>query len=283
MPEESPNFLLHEFSYGSYTVAVWQLVALVVVLISARVLLWVIKKVINRRVALKKIEQGNAWAIFQIIKYMVIVLTILIALETVGINITLLLAGSAALLVGIGLGVQDIFKDFLSGILLLLEGTVTVGDIIEVDGIVGKVESIELRKTNIVSRDNISIIVPNNKLVQHNVINWSHNKQATRFNLKVGVAYGSDVQLVQKLLAQAANDHPQTSSERKAWARFHDFADSALVFDLLFFTEDMFAIEDIKSEIRFTIDGLFRANNIKIPFPQRDVHLIPQAGTSENS
>jgi len=269
--EQINEFLTTKLPIG-YEVTYGQLVSAVLIIIGARVLFWAFKVVIKRRVKRDKLEKGNAWAIVQIVKYISIIVTILLVFEAVGINITLLLAGSAALLVGIGLGVQEIFKDLLSGILLLVEGTVAVGDIIEAEGIVGRVESIELRKTNIVTRDNISIIVPNNKLVTHNVINWSHNKQASRFKLVVGVAYGSDVELVKQLLEQAAKEHPNTNNERPTLARFYDFGDSALVFELLFYTNNMFIIENIKSDIRFAIDRLFRQHNITIPFPQRDVH-----------
>ncbi|MFT7031218.1 MAG: small-conductance mechanosensitive channel [Marinoscillum sp.] len=194
-------------------------------------------------------------------------------LDSIGVEITLLLAGSAALLVGLGFGIQQIFNDVVSGILLLFEGTVSVGDIVEIEHIVGKVQRIALRTSIIQTRDHISIIVPNSKLVSDNVINWTHNRSQTRFNIKIGVAYGSDVPLVMRLLEEAATAQKAVAKNPKPNARFIDFGDSALMFEILFWSDKMFEIEFIKSAIRVEIDALFRTNNVIIPFPQRDLHL----------
>lgn len=176
-------------------------------------------------------------------------------------------------MIGFGLGIQDLFNDFVSGIVLLFEGTVSMDDVIEVDGIVGQVKNIDLRTSKIETRDHIVIIIPNSKLVGENVINWSHNRENTRFIIKVGVAYGSDVKLVKSLLEEAANEHKSISNHPMPVARFVDFGNSSLDFEIVFFSREMFSIEFIKSDIRFLIDEKFRKNNVTIPFPQRDVHV----------
>jgi small-conductance mechanosensitive channel len=196
-------------------------------------------------------------------------------LDTVGIKITFLLASSAALLVGLGLGLQQLFQDFVSGITLLIEGTVKVGDIVETaNGEVGQVDEINLRTSKLRTRDNIILIVPNSALIISPVINWSHIEQTTRFSVKVGVAYGSDVEKVTELLLMCTNEHKKIVKKPAPHVFFKDFGNSSLDFELLFYTNETFRVERIKSELRYAIDKAFRENNITIPFPQRDVHII---------
>lgn len=221
-------------------------------------------------------DVGKSFAIYKILKYITYTICIMIMLEVMGVKVTILLAGSAALLVGVGLGIQQIFHDVFSGILLLFEGTISVADVIEVNGIVGKVERIDIRTSIIRTREDITIIIPNSKIISDNVINWTHNKRSTRFKVSVGVAYGSDVQKVQELLLTAANNHKMVQNEPSAFVRFEEFGDSSLNFCLYFWidqVENMFRVESVKSDIRFEIDRLFRDNNVTIPFPQRDIHI----------
>jgi small-conductance mechanosensitive channel len=194
-------------------------------------------------------------------------------LDTLGIRLTLLLAGSAALLVGIGLGLQQVFKDIVSGFFLLFEGNLKVGDVVELEGDVGIVKEIGFRTTKIENRDNIILIIPNSKFIGENVINWSHIEQKTRFSVDVGVAYGSDVELVKKVLLECARDHQEVTEYPKPFVRFDDFGNSSLDFQLFFWTDNAFRVENIKSDLRFAIDKKFRENKITIPFPQRDVHI----------
>ena len=132
---------------------------------------------------------------------------------------------------------------------------------------------IGLRASKVMNRDDIIIIIPNSLIVTNKVINWSHQLKETRFIIKVGVAYGSDVNLVMELLVKSAIEHPMCSKKRKPEARFADFGDSALQFNLLFWSGEMFRIEKVLSDIRRTIDQKFREKNVSIPFPQRDLHL----------
>ena len=218
-------------------------------------------------------ERSSLYALHKLVSYFVYTLAVLIALETVGIDVTILLAGSAALLVGIGLGVQQIFNDFTSGIILLFGGTVRVGDIVEFDQTVGRVIEIDFRTSKIKTRDGITLIVPNSHLVSDNVINWTEGDDLTRFAVEVGVAYGSDTSLVERLLREVAEAHQSVSKERPVRVQFANFGDSALEFRLLFWAENTWEIEFVRSQLRFQIDQKFRENNVRIPFPQRDVHF----------
>ncbi len=274
------------FSAGDYTIHLIEVIRLFFLIVISWIVVKVISRLIQRRVKSGKFDKGRGHAFFQILRYMIIIMTILFGMDMVGIKLTLLLAGSAALLVGIGLGLQQVFNDIVSGILLLFEGTVTVGDIVELNSVIGKVKAISIRTSRIETRDKIIIIVPNSKLVSDNVINWSHSRRPTRFKINVGVAYGSDVPLVMRLLCEAASQHADVEKTPEPIARFSDFGESSLDFELLFFCKKMFDGEFIRSDIRVAIDEKFRKNNVTIPFPQRDLHLkdgFTISNTSPNS
>jgi small-conductance mechanosensitive channel len=259
--------------FGNVQISVYHIFGILLIATITRIFLWLLRRVFNRQISIDKLEAGRGLALYQIAKYVIVVAAVLIAIDSVGISIQLLLAGSAALLVGVGLGLQQTFNDLISGVILLFEGSVAVGDIVEVNGIIARVKQISIRVSVIETRDGISILVPNSKLTNDNVINWSHNRTTTRFSLKVGVAYGSDVQLVKKLLEEASVEHKDVVETPAPDARFIDFGDSALVFELFFWSSQMFIIERIKSEIRFEIDRKFRESGVTIPFPQRDLHI----------
>lgn len=258
----------------SFTLTAYHLLIICCILVATRVLLGVLRRIFKRQESKGKLEIGKSRSIYQIIKYLAWIAAISFALDTIGIKITFLIASSAALLVGLGLGMQKIFQDFISGIALLIEGTLKVGDIVQTDsGEIGKVKEIGLRTSKLETRDNIIVIMPNSELINKSLINWSHNEKRTRFNISVGVAYGSDVQLVKKLLLECAKEHPQVVNEPKPTVRFSDFGNSSLDFELLFWTNQTFRVEDVKSDMRFTINKMFQDNKVTIPFPQRDVHL----------
>ena len=138
------------------------------------------------------------------------------------------------------------------------------------------VKEIGLRTSVVETRDNISLLIPNSKLTNEALINWSHNEKKTRFDVKVGVAYGSDIQLVKKLLLDCAAKHTSVVDSPKPIVRFTNFGDSSLDFELLFWTLNTFRVEDTKSDLRFLIDAAFRENGVTIPFPQRDVHFYSE-------
>ncbi|MPQ46496.1 mechanosensitive ion channel [Marinifilum sp. N1E240] len=258
----------------SININLYHLLIIIALLFTTIFILRLIKRIFKRLVDEDKIDQGSGTSIYLIIKYITWVCIIAFSLDTIGVKLTLLIASSAALLVGVGLGIQQIFHDIASGIILLFERNLKVNDIIELENeIVGKVAEIGLRTSKILTRDNIIMIIPNSKLISDNVINWSHNETITRFNVQVGVAYGSNVEMVEKVLLKVAEEHPDIAKKRKPFVRFINFGDSSLDFKLFFWSKKSFMVEFIKSDLRFAINKEFEKNNITIPFPQRDVHI----------
>jgi len=254
---------------------VYQVMEFVLILLVTWVVLKLIQKLINRKLRTLESKGGSKYALFQILKYFIWVIVFGIALETVGIRFSLLIASSAALLVGLGFGLQQIFNDYISGILILLEGNLKVNDVVQMEeGIIGKVMEINLRTSKIETRDDFTIIVPNHKLISENIINWSHLESRTRFQVNVGVAYGSDTLLVEKTLLECANGSPDIATTPPPFVRFVNFGDSSLDFQLFFWTKKTFRVENIKSNLRYRIDQEFKKNDIRIPFPQRDVHVL---------
>ncbi|WP_339651781.1 mechanosensitive ion channel domain-containing protein [uncultured Maribacter sp.] len=216
-------------------------------------------------------------SIFKFIKYLVYVVVILFTMSAAGINITILITASAALFVGLGLALQEIFQDIIGGVFIIVDKSLRVGDIIEIDGKVGKVFEIKLRTTRAITRDDKVIIIPNHKFISDIIYNYTQNHKTTRESIKLGVAYGSDVQLVTKILLDIIKTHRNVLKSPKPFVLFEDFGDSALLFSLNFYITDSFSDPRIKSELRYKIDEEFRNNNVTIPFPQRDVHLFQQA------
>ena len=257
-----------------YTLTIFHVLVAILIVFATTAFLRAIKRIFARQVSAGRLELGKSHAIYQMIKYLVWVISVALTLDAVGIKITFLLASSAALLVGLGLGLQKLFMDFVSGITLLVEGTIKVGDVVENEsGEVGIVREIGMRTSKLETRNNIILIVPNSTLINENVINWSHNENITRFSVDVGVAYGSDVRLVEKTLLECAQKNPKVLDTPTPTVLFTDFGESSLNFKLLFYTAEIFRVEYIKSQIRFDIDAAFRTNGITIPFPQRDVHI----------
>jgi small-conductance mechanosensitive channel len=224
---------------------------------------------------LDEIDKLKFISVFKFIKYVVYIVVLFIILGTAGVNITPILAASAFLLVGIGLALQDLFQDILGGVFIILDKSLSVGDIIEVDGKVGRVMEIKLRTTRTITQDDKIIIIPNHKFLKDSIYNFTQNQKTTRENVSVGVAYGSDVGKVVELLMQSATDNKDVLKHPKPYVFFEDFGDSALMFNIYFYIKDSFRAPFIKSTIRFSIDELFRNNDVRIPFPQRDVHLFP--------
>lgn len=244
----------------------------VLIFLFAQLFVWLFIQIILYSVyKRRKVDQGAQFAINQLFKYVVFVIAFILILDNLGLDITILLGGAAALLVGIGLGLQQTFNDFISGLVLLFERTVSVGDVLEIGSVIGIVKKIGLRASTIETRANITVLVPNSKLVQENVINWTHFDDKVRFNVTIGVAYGSDTELVKNILLDVSKNNPYIINYPAPFVRFNEFADSALTFTVYFFSRNFIVIEDIKSDMRFEIDKKFRENNIAIPFPQRDV------------
>ena len=272
----SLDFELFQYSYEDKTISfrITKILFASLILLVGRLVVWLTTQIVLYGIYKKRrIDTGGQFAINQLFKYVIYVISFLLALYSLGINMTLIWGGAAALLVGVGLGLQQTFNDFFSGIVLLFERTVSVGDILEVNGNVGTVLKIGLRSSIIETRGCESIIVPNSKLVNESIMNWTHFTNKVRFNVDVGVAYGSDTEQVKRILIEVASDHPLVLDYPTPFVRFQDFADSALTFSIYFFTRNYLIVEDIKSDLRFEIDRLFREHEVAIPFPQRDIWI----------
>ena len=248
------------------------IIALVIAFLLTSYVLNVIRKVVTRK--LPEDDKNKFVSIFQFIQYIVYVFVIMFTLKTSGVDVSVLLTASAAIFIGLGFALQQLFQDLISGVLIILDQSLHVGDIIEVDGKVCRVEKISLRSTKAVTRNDRVMVIPNHKFLSDILFNWTQNSSEIRENITVGVAYGSDTQLVQTILENCAKQHSAVLKNHPIVALFQDFGDSSLDFELFFFINDAFTVPIIKSEIRFAIDQEFRTNNISIPFPQRDIHII---------
>ena len=271
------SFNLEEYtllSPGKYNFRVANIFEVLLILLGARLFYWVTTQlVLFRYYKRRKIDLGSRYAINQLLKYIIYTVAVLWSISSLGIEMTVLWGGAAALLVGLGLGLQQTFNDFFSGIILLFERSVEVGDVLNIGGMVGTVKEIGLRTSLMETRDNITVVVPNSKLVTENVTNWSHFDKKVRFKINVGVAYGSDTKLVKELLLKVAAENTAVLEQPSPFIRFTNFGDSSLDFELHFFSRNFLGIEDVKSDLRFSVDEIFRENNIDIPFPQRTVWM----------
>jgi small-conductance mechanosensitive channel len=230
-----------------------------------------------RKIYTRKFDETDTLkfvSFFKFIKYVVYIIVVFLVLSFAGVNVTPFIAASAALLIGVGLALQQIFQDVIGGILIMVDKSLLVGDIIEIDGDVGRVIDIKLRTTRAIKRDDKILIIPNHKFINDSFLNFTQNHKTTREFVSVGVAYGSDTQRVKELLLASVADDSRILKKPKPFVSFVDFGDSALIFNVSFFISDSFIDPYIKSDMRFRIDTLFRENNITIPFPQRDVHII---------
>ena len=219
------------------------------------------------------VDLGRSYAVTRIIRIVIYTTGFFVGLSLLEIEVGALWAAGAALLVGVGIGLQQTFNDFFCGLILLLEGPVEVGNVIEVDGFIGRVSEIGLRTSKIRTRDDISIIVPNSHLITDNIINWSHNRRPLRFHIDIGVAYGSDVALVTELLERAAEEHESILERPASQVMFKGFGASSLDFELYFYSQQPWSIEFVKSDLRYRITALFVEHEVTIPFPQQDLWL----------
>jgi len=254
------------------SISIMDLLILIIVIIIASIILRLIRKIITRNLPYE--DKKKFKVVFSYGRSFIYVIIILITFHSLGVNVTGIFAASAALLIGIGLALQTLFQDIISGIFILVDQTVHVGDIIEIEGKVGRVEEIKLRTTRAVTIDNKVLVIPNHLYLTNSLYNWTQNGKTTRESVMVGVSYGSDVELVKKLLLQVASENKKVLKRPEPLVLFTDFGDSSLNFKLVVTLNDSFQAQIPKSELRFAIDKIFRENNITIPFPQRDIHII---------
>ena len=260
---------------GDIKLTVLGLIELVLMLVGVVVLEVFLRRYLIRRVLGRtRLNPSLQFAIARITGYCFIAIGFYVALAVVGVNLTSLAVIFGAVGVGIGFGLQNIVHNFVSGIIILAERPIALGDRVEVSGVAGQVKHIRLRSTTIVTNDNIAYIVPNSDFITGTVINWSHGDPRVRIRVPVGVAYGSDLQKLERVLLEVANAHPKVLRDPAPTVFFNGFGDSSLNFELAVWTTEMtFQPRRFRSDLNFAIDRKLRENQIEIPFPQRDLHL----------
>lgn len=229
----------------------------------------------NRFLSRSGMDRSLQYAIAQVAGYVVLIIGVYIVIDNAGINLSALTVFAGALGVGLGFGLQNIASNFISGLVILAERPIKIGDRVEVGELAGLVTQIRSRSTTIVTNDNISIIVPNSRFIDEPVTNWSHGEVKVRFRIPVGVAYGSDVDKVREALIVAATSHPASLKKPEPTVFFDSFGDSALNFELVVWSDEMsYRPRRFRSDLNFAIERSLREAGITIPFPQRDVHLF---------
>jgi len=226
------------------------------------------------------IETGVAQSMATITRYLLVVVGAIIIFQTSGIDLSALGIMMGALGIGIGFGLQNVANNFISGIIILFERPVKIGDRIEIDQLQGNIVEISARSTTVLTNDNISVIVPNSDLVSQRVINWTHNTKNVRLNFPVGVSYKEDPNRVRKLLVDIAMANPGVLPEPSPDVLFDNFGDSSLNFVLRVWTAEYSNTPNVlKSQLYYAIFDAFREHQIEIPFPQLDLHVKSAAKT----
>ena len=232
------------------------------------------KVLVNRIFPRYGLEIGISQSIATILRYVLIIIGLIIIFQTTGIDLSAIGLLIGALGVGIGFGLQNITNNFISGLIILFERPIKVGDRIEIDDLAGNIVDISARATTIITNDNIAVIVPNSDFINNRVINWSHNNKEVRLNFPVGVSYNEDPEKIRKLLTEVVNENHGVLSSPEPYIRFEGFGDSSLNFDVLVWTSEYIDRPKIlRSELYYEIFAKFKEHNIEIPFPQQDIHL----------
>lgn len=262
---------------GEETVILVNQVVIAVLLIVAGLLAskWLSRFVRYRLQKQARINRNTAAAIERILFYLLAFVVLMIGLQIVHVPLTAFTVFGGAIAIGIGFGAQNLINNFISGLILMIERPVRIGDVVEIGEHIGRVEAIGGRCTNIRRTDGVDLLVPNSALLENNVINWTLSDKHIRTTLTVGVVYGSPVERVAELIRMAVDEHPRVLKQPEPVLLFNDFGDNALIFVVYFWAEvdGEMELRIIKSDLRFTIDRLFRPENLVIAFPQRDVHL----------
>jgi small-conductance mechanosensitive channel len=263
-------------SQGGLRVSIISLILLVLVISIAALVSRYARRFLDKRVLPRvHMEPGLRYTLLMLAHYVIIVFGILYGLK-LGLSVDL--TGVAVILgflsVGVGFGLQYVAADIISGFILLFERPVRVGDRLRLkDGIEGRVQRISIRSTVIVTNENMAVIVPNSKLVQNELINYSYPSQNVRLNVPVGVAYGSDLEMVSQALVEAAGSVDEVLATPEPRVHFSGFGDSSLNLEIRVWINEPHKHPQIRSNVNFAIDRVFRERNIEIPFPQRDVRL----------
>ncbi len=260
---------------GGAQVTLWSVLYFLILLfllfyVTSKLRKWIVYDLLAK----SKIDIGVRIAVGTIIRYIVLIIGIIVFLQSAGINLSAITVLAGALGVGIGFGLQNITNNFVSGIIILFERPIKVGDRIELGDVSGDVVRISMRSTTIVTNDNISIIVPNSDFISSKVINWSHTDRNIRFNFPIGVSYNEDPQEVRKLLLEVVAENKGILNTPEPDVLFKGFGDSSLDFNLRVWTRDYNNRPNIlRSQIYYAVFEKFKEHSIEIPFPQRDLHI----------
>jgi len=263
------------FSIGGMDVTPALLLKTILFLMILGVLASLTRRFLQTRVLPKtSMDEGQQYATARIVGYLVFVVGLVVGLQTTGLNLNSLLVFGGAVGIGVGFGLQSIANNFISGLILLVERPIKVGDRVEVGDVNGDVVRIAARSTWVRTNANVVIIVPNSEFTSNRVTNWTANDRQVRFSLPVGVAYGSDPERVREILVQIARKHPDVLQQPEPDVVFLGFGDSALDFELRVWTISQVQTPRVLlSDLYFAIFRAFREHGIEIPFPQRDLHL----------
>jgi len=267
------NFELFHLGESPFTTKTFLLLILSLFLlcfISSKIRKVLVKKIFPRY----DLDIGVSQSMATIVRYVLIIIGLIIIFQTTGIDLSALGLLVGALGVGIGFGLQSITNNFISGLIILFERPIKVGDRIEVADLAGNIIDISARATTIITNDNIAVIVPNSDFINNRVINWSHNNKQVRLNFPVGVSYNEDPERIKKLLMEVANANPGILSSPKPYILFDGYGDSSLNFLVMVWTSEYIDQPRIlRSELYYEIFAKFKEHNIEIPFPQQDIHL----------
>jgi small-conductance mechanosensitive channel len=267
------------FRVGGAPVTVGSLLAFVAILLASYLLARLTRRLVVKRFLTHRLTVGVRYALGRFVGYLIFLLGAAVALETLGISIAALAAFGAALGVGIGFGLQDIAKNFVSGLILLVERPIQVGDRINLGDVSGDVVEIRTRATIIRTNDDVHLIIPNSKFISETVTNRSYGQPRVRYRIPVGVAYGSDPRAVEEALLEAARKSENVLADPPPSVRFKAFGDSSFDFELLCWTSRMLQRQGaFRSELNFAIYEALKARGIEIPFPQRDLHIRSAQG-----
>ena len=235
-----------------------------------------LRKLLTRKILTRyNVSLGARQSIGSIVKYTIVIIGLMVIVESTGFDLSTLGLIAGALGVGIGFGLQNITNNFISGIIILFERPVKVGDRIAVGDVTGNIVRIAARSTTVITNDNIAIVVPNAEFINSRVINWSLNDRNVRFNFPIGVAFEEDPEKIKNLLLDVANQNPGVQKLPKPDVLFDSYGSSSLNFILRIWTSEYSDNPNVlKSQLYYSIFKAFKENNIKIPYPQRDLHLV---------
>jgi small-conductance mechanosensitive channel len=253
------------------------LLAAFAIILASRIAAGVLGRSVDRLLSARGLDKGMRFAAGKITRYIALTIGVIIALGSMGVNMSAVMGAGAVLLVGIGFGLQKLAENFISGLLLLIERPVRKGDFLEVGGVLGTVEDIGLRATTVMSRDGVAVIVPNANLITSVVVNHTVPTRARRMWLKLNVAYNTDLDQLVKLLVDIARAQDHIAKDPPPEVRHGGFGECSLNISLVVWILD--ARDDllVQSNLYFAIDRAFRQHGIVVPFPQRDVHMTHAA------